>query len=289
VVSPNVINDNKTVADWKKVILDTHAAIMGWPEVHYIGRKFKDEIQLGDVVLIARRHRGQPDVVGFGVVSGESEEQYFPEIWKEGPLYVRKLKHFITLQQVPDDIPLLDVLPINRAMIQLHPDEKDAHRDVCEWTESRLAERDKHDRAPRVVPLPKSKKYDYEVMTQEQVKKLQKREEKLLHDYQRWLKAQGRQLVALKYGRNECGAWEAERQNLIEAKTRARREDIRMAVGQLFDYAFQIREKYENPNKAIPLPKEPPEDDVIWLEPLGIKVIWRSGRAFRDNAGGQFT
>jgi len=111
----------------------------------------------------------------------------------------------------------------------------------------------------------------------------------LLHGYQRWLMTQGRQLTALQYGRNECDAWEAERQNIIEAKAQARREDIRMAVGQLFDYAFQMRGQFENPNKAILLPSEPPEGRVKWLEPLGIKLIWRSGRSFEDNAGGQFT
>lgn len=294
VVSPNVINDNKTVEDWKRAILRAHIAIMGYSPDDggkRLGWKFANDVQIGDIILIARRHDWESDVVGFGVAKGESEERYFPDIWKDGPVYVRKLEHFITVQQVPEDIPLLDVLPRNRAIVQLHPDHKgkNAHRKVCEWMERQLAKREKHDKPPIEVPLPKSKKSDYEVRSPEQFKKLQKREEKLLHDYQRWLKSQGRQLAALKFGRNECDAWEAERQNLIEAKARARREDIRMAVGQLFDYAFQMREKSKNPNKAILLPNEPPENDVRWLEPLGIKVIWRSGRSFRDNAGGQFT
>jgi hypothetical protein len=59
-------------------------------------------------------------------------------------------------------------------------------------------------------------------------------------------------------------------------------------VGQLFDYTFQMREKFEKPNKAILLPEEPLRDDVKWLETLDIKVIWRKGESFVDNAGGQF-
>jgi len=93
----------------------------------------------------------------------------------------------------------------------------------------------------------------------------------------------------LKYGRIECDAWEEERQNLIEAKGSTSREDIRMAVGQLFDYAFQRKEGLKQPHKAILLPAEPARDSVEWLEPLGIKIIWRRGRSFLDNANGQFT
>lgn len=85
-----------------------------------------------------------------------------------------------------------------------------------------------------------------------------------------------------------CCAWEEERQNLLEAKGSISRQDIRMAVGQLLDYAFQMRENFGSPNKAILLPQEPPQDVVKWLEPLGIKTIWRSGRSFIDNADGQF-
>ena len=78
------------------------------------------------------------------------------------------------------------------------------------------------------------------------------------------------------------------RRNLIEAKGTISRQDIRMAVGQLLDYAYQMRNDLGDPNKAILLPKEPNQGDVGWLESVGISVIWHSGRRFQDNAGGQF-
>lgn len=295
VVSPNVDGTGKNVDEWKKEILRHRAAIMGWEPDNWesgaMGPRFaahsdaRSKVQLGDIILIARGKKSA-DTVGFGVVKGQLRAERLPP-WNRD-VYLRDLDPFKRCERVPKSIPILAVLQHTWALVQLHPEANPDARKVCQWMERQLAEREKHSKEPRKVPLRKSRKSDYEVRTPEQVKKLQKREEKLLHGYQRWLMTQGRQLTALKYGRNECDAWDAERQNIIEAKARTRREDIRMAVGQLFDYAFQMREQYENPNKAILLPNEPPEDRVKWLEPLGIKLIWRSGRRFQDNAGGQF-
>jgi hypothetical protein len=61
-----------------------------------------------------------------------------------------------------------------------------------------------------------------------------------------------------------------------------------MAVGQLLDYAFQGKAKFKQPHMAILLPNKPDDDSVKWLAPLGIKIIWRRGQSFLDNANGQF-
>jgi hypothetical protein len=295
VVSPNVKNHEKTVADWKRVILRTRAAIMGWPpddKRHRIGPKFANDVQIGDIILIARRHDGKPDVVGFGVVIGECRERRFR--MSDDPVYVRKLEPFMPVQQEPEGIPLLDVLPVNRAMVQLHPDdeEKHAHREVCEWMAWQLGLTDHQSDSDTTIErdLRRSRTFGYEVRKTKQVTEARRREAELLDDYELWLKKQGHHLSVLKYGRIECDAWEGERQNLIEAKGSISREDIRMAVGQLLDYRFQGREKFKHPHLAILLPKGPlPANRVKWLEPLDIKVIWRTGRSFLDNANGQFT
>ncbi len=286
VVSPNVKNQEKTVGDWKKEILRTRAAIMGYDSRHNTGRRFANVVHTGDIILIARRHSGEPEVVGFGVVKGECREEQYS--WSDDPVYVRDLKPFIQLKQVPKGIPLLDILPRNRAMVQRHPEKYDAHKKVCDLMEEQLGDQ-KSDSEPIIEKgRRRPRTFDYEVRTPEQVKKAQRREEKLLYDYERWLKKQGRHLEGLKYGRMECDACEKERQNLIEAKGSSSREDIRMAVGQLFDYAFQGREKLKEPHLAILLPEKPPPKRVQWLEPLSIKIIWRRGRSFLDNANGQF-
>jgi hypothetical protein len=293
VVSPNVDGKGKKVEEWKKAILHTRAALMGWAPDDgrkRIGQKFANNVQTYDIVLIARRHKGKPELVGIGVVIGKCKERRFR--FADIPVYVRKLKPFIPLENEPEGIPLLDVLPRDRAMVQLHPDDKDkhAHKEVCEWLDRQLGltDRQRVSITEKALSKSKTKTYDYKVRIKKQVTEARKREEDLLDDYHRWLKKQGRQLSRLRFGQFECDAWEGEKQNLIEAKGSINREDIRMAVGQLFDYTFQMREKFEKPNKAILLPEEPLWDDVKWLETLDIKVIWRKGESFVDNAGGQF-
>ena len=110
-----------------------------------------------------------------------------------------------------------------------------------------------------------------------------------MDDYRCWLAQQGRKLVVAKCGRLQCDAYERKRRNLIEAKSSQRREYIRMAVGQLLDYAFQVREEFGESNKAILLPKQPDSDIAVWLQNLKISIVWREGRSFLDNANGQFS
>jgi hypothetical protein len=299
VVSPNVKDDRtknqETVEKWKEVIRRDHVAIMGWaPEEkkrgHGVGPRFAQDVQKGDIVLIARRKNLKPDVVGLGVVKGECEEKLYPAIYDDH-VCVRKLRPFVLLQETPRGVPFLDVVNCTWAMHQLYPEDNDSHRKVYEWIDQqlKLAKREGNTGQIGEKPLPPPGTYDYEVRTEGQVIEARRKEEELLDHYRRWLRKQGRELLRLRLGRNECDAWEAERQNLIEAKATISRQDIRMAVGQLFDYAFQMREKCEEPNMAVLLPEKPHADDIGWLQPLGVRVVWRSGRRFRDDANRQFT
>jgi hypothetical protein len=130
VVSPNVKDDRtkiqETVKQWKKVIQRDHVAIMGWsPEDyergHGVGPKFSYDVRIGDIVLIARRKNGKRDVVGLGIVSGklEKEENKYREIYDEGPVFVRKLRPFVLIQETPHSVPLLKVLKCTWAMHEL--------------------------------------------------------------------------------------------------------------------------------------------------------------------------
>jgi len=285
--------DDRKIAEvekWKRTILRGHWAIMGYsPDDggHGDGKRFANDVQIGDIILIARRNKGKPELVGVGEVIANCEERRYRIANR--PVYVRRLKPFKRLEEKPGKIPFLHVLPRSRAMVELHPEAKPAHRKVCGWMVRQLnkQERDADTTAPR--GLPKSNTYDYTVKTEEQVKKASKRERQLLDNYERWMHQQGHHLSVLLYGQLQCDAWEEDRLNLIEAKGSTNREDVRMAVGQLLDYSFQMKEQYTEPNMAILLPKKPSPERIDWLDPLGIKVIWRSGRSFADNADGQFT
>ena len=143
-----------------------------------------------------------------------------------------------------------------------------------------------------IVNLPENHKSGYSVHTKGEVIKAEKVEAKLLAGYRAWLEKQNRKLSAVKYGTIQCDGYEVERRNLIEAKASARRENIRMAVGQLLDYAFQGNQGEKplgEPHKAILLPKKPHPEIINWLHHLHIHIIWREGKSFSDNANGQFS
>ncbi|MGB7581710.1 MAG: hypothetical protein WBL85_04595, partial [Sedimentisphaerales bacterium] len=140
-----------------------------------------------------------------------------------------------------------------------------------------------------LVDLPENHQLDYKVQTKSRITRAKKVEAKLIDSYRDWIKKQDRILLAAKYGTLRCDGYEKERRNLIEAKSSARREHIRMAVGQLLDYAFQGKEKFGEPHKAILLPKKPNPNIEKWLLSLKISIIWCDRGSFLDNANGWFS
>jgi hypothetical protein len=141
----------------------------------------------------------------------------------------------------------------------------------------------------QIVDSPLHHQLDYIVRSKKLMRHARKNEERLLIAYRNWLDRQGRKLRTARYGKLQCDAFEERRRNLIEAKSSASREHIRMAVGQLLDYAFQIRKKFPDVNMAVLLPRMPDWRAVDWLPKLKIAVIWRENGAFLDSAKGKFS
>jgi hypothetical protein len=156
-------------------------------------------------------------------------------------------------------------------------------------TSSKGKSREGQNETNAIVDRPESHQLDYRVQTKSKVIQAKKIEAKLLETYALWLRRQNRKLAAAKYARLQCDGYEKARRNLIEAKSSSSREHIRMAAGQLLDYAFQGKLHLGEPNKAILLPAKPAPELVAWLEPLGIHVIWRERDRFFDDANGLFT
>jgi hypothetical protein len=282
-----------------------------------MGQKFAGKvaggIEPGDVILIARRFGGAPEMVGFGVVDGEAKTTLrgFKPPDDFGSL--RRLRPFIPWSRPPTDVPLAQAVRHTRALAQLHPNSNEAHREICDWIERHIERaptsgsheadgairrangiRSTRDDAPEprevaIVSAPENYQLDYEVRSKAEVRRAQKREARLLESYEEWLKEQNRKLDSVKMGALQCDGYEKARRNLIEAKSSATREHIRMAVGQLLDYAFQGKSEFAEPHMAVLLPEKPPKDVEAWLHSVGIKLIWPDGNSFLDNANGQFT
>jgi len=141
-----------------------------------------------------------------------------------------------------------------------------------------------------LVSLPENRDYGYEFKPKSAIVNARKREAELLEAYRAWIeKKHGYIPQALKVFSLTNDCFDERRRNLIEAKASTQPEDLRMAVGQLFDYGFYAEKRFGKLNRAVLLPRKPAAELIEWLLPLGIKVIWRERALFRDNAERRFT
>jgi bifunctional DNA-binding transcriptional regulator/antitoxin component of YhaV-PrlF toxin-antitoxin module len=307
VVSPNVMNNAATVSEWRNASVKFSAAFMGWgpdEEKHKgIGAKFAHLIKPGDIILIARRSNHEPEVVGFGEVHGPFKTRLPGFVAPEKERWqgsLRLLQPFVPRTEWPKELKKFAAIGHTMALRELVPARGLDEKQVCEWLEQQLNHSDrsspakasskKTSQSTELTQLPHDQGLDYLVTTRAQAKRAEKREAELVQQYDRWLRNQERKLHVAKYGKLRCDAYEAERQNLIEAKCSTNREYIRMAVGQLLDYSHLMAPAVGQPNMAILLPSRTSPDVEAWLkDELHIYVIWRDGTAFLDNANGQFT
>ncbi len=76
------------------------------------------------------------------------------------------------------------------------------------------------------------------------------------------------------------------RNQLVEAKSGISRNDVRMGIGQLVDYARFVDKRAR---RAVLLDARPDPDLLKLLDTQGIAAVWRLGDGFADNANGAFT
>lgn len=306
VVSPNVRDDYHTVGLWRQASVRHRAVFMGYQpgdKGHkQSGYKFAHVIRPNDIVLIARRHHHQPQVVGYGVVVGPYKKTLPGLTAPESFGSLRELSPFKPLSGPPKNVNMTHALGQIAALHELHPGKRQSDRKLCDWMERQLKAgkkvgsdgggkgRRKHHRVEvKLANLPHYHELEFQVRTKKAVLIGKQREANLLTEYRDWLLKQGRKLQIVKYKSLHCDAYEGERKNLIEAKCSSAREYIRMAAGQLFEYAYLGRKFHGSPNKAILLPDRPDPGSIEWLDELKISVVWREKKVFLDNANGQFS
>lgn len=134
-LSPNVMNNEQSVDSWKEAIREGYA-IMGDREGKEVwDLRFRDQVQKGDIILIARRRQDgdDADLVGFGIVASECLERLFPQTSMAA--YYRNLMPFKPWT-VPQSVKL-PVWPRGHALQQLDP-ESSGHKALCEWMKKQL-------------------------------------------------------------------------------------------------------------------------------------------------------
>lgn len=139
------------------------------------------------------------------------------------------------------------------------------------------------------VPIEAGHVEGYDVASRQIVARAERREFRLVRDYVAALAAQGDDIMRYRLpvdtGSLYCDVFNETRRQLIEAKASTDRGSVRMAIGQLADYArfFEPR-----PSLAVLVDARPNSDLVALLESQQISVVWREGKTFSDNAAGAF-
>jgi len=112
-------------------------------------------------------------------------------------------------------------------------------------------------------------------------------EQRLVHDYGAHLEARGHAVGRHRYPllvgvRNlSCDLFDETQSRLYEAKASSRREAVRMAIGQLYDYR-RFEDSPAAVKLAVLLPRRPADDLLELLGSLNIGVAWRVGKGFDE-------
>jgi len=111
--------------------------------------------------------------------------------------------------------------------------------------------------------------------------KAKRREQKLVTDYEAWLLAAGHEVCSLiLHAKGEaaairCDLFDKTARAIVEAKSSVARPAIRMAIGQLADYARLMKKPPKA--KLILVPEKPRPDLLALAKSQGIGVTWPDG------------
>ncbi len=195
-----------------------------------------------------------------------------------------------------DEAPNLEHIGVAAASIQ-----RKGHVEIADWqyAEAEMLIGRGRSRRPQSgpatssdVPIEEGEVEGYDVAPPVDVRRAIRRESRLVRDYRAFLAAQGDEVARkrlLPPGSSHplyTDLFNKTRGHLVEAKATTTRSDIRMAIGQLADYARFIR---GTTRRAVLLDAKPHPDLVDLLSSQDIAIIWRAGEDFTDNAGGEFT
>lgn len=140
------------------------------------------------------------------------------------------------------------------------------------------------DPVPVLTPVETLRSIDIEQVIEMQRRLSSRVELQLVHRFHEWLAARNVASTGLLI------PYAPERRNLradlylpvastlVEAKATASRESLRMAIGQLLDYARWLTPR---PRLLVLLPSTPSDDMIALLESLSIGVAWPNSAGFR--------
>jgi hypothetical protein len=317
VVSPNVRSQ------WRELIKQTKAAIMGWPPDRrkgmQLGPKFAELIKKDDVILIARGGNANKEVIACGKVASPARRPHGSDetlLRTADGVTVQAPKSFGSYRLLDPFVELEGArLPsfngvTNQAwaMYELRR-EKPANARICRWLDRRLGKPAKPSKLSTTKPkaaagkarptsLPTTE--PYLVVTKSAAKQVARAEAKLVRRYADWLvKNDNRHVVPFSLpvafsvdgvrGHVACDLYDEDERIMIEAKSATDRHSIRVAIGQLYDYSHLMRKiRGKTVRRAVLIPERLDPDMEEFLKSLRIASIWKHGSSFADNMSETF-
>lgn len=97
VISPNVANDkiNYPVSDFVEVMEEKHICLVGWHDDKPLGVAFKNEVNLGDIIIVSQRVNWKRHNYFAGIVDSDAYLYDYDGSFKP---QARKLKNFKLLK-----------------------------------------------------------------------------------------------------------------------------------------------------------------------------------------------
>jgi len=146
------------------------------------------------------------------------------------------------------------------------------------------------DRFPRLVDPESIEIEETDVSLPATSRQMIRAEARLVRRFRAWLDPAGNRLrglvIPVDGGTLRADLYDTKLNLLIEAKADARRDDVRYAIGQLFDYGRYLASR---PALAILIPHRLTADLEALPMGVGVAVIWATGDGFEDSTGGTLT
>ena len=97
IISPNVLADKKEhpIQNFIDMMEKDKVALMGWKEDKPLGKKFENDVKLGDIIIISLRVNWERKDYFVGIVDSDSYHYDYQDRY----IQARKLKHFTHIKE----------------------------------------------------------------------------------------------------------------------------------------------------------------------------------------------
>jgi len=241
------------------------------------------KLEMGERVFLVRTGHEPRGVIGMGRTISERDGGYTDEKGQWVPYFVDVAFEILATEPIVAravlDVPPLDTVAWSNAVAAARVEPHQA----AYLEQLILAARPNRGRPAFEIIDPEARHTDVGEVAARDAGEFARAESALVQRFIAAMRARGSQLKAIQFnppdwpGSLRCDLYDPAKRMIIEAKSDCDRQTIRLAIGQLADYARLHGEPCE---KVLLLPRQPHHDLLNLLESQGISAIWEQGDVF---------